>query len=111
MKSKKYEFMLTLKPSLPENVRVAVLDKIEGLMKDLDLKVVNQDVWGKRYLSYVIKKHKEGYYILYNLEAGENFVADNVDKLIKSARVVSEIIRFGIFSVKKFSTVKIQKNV
>ncbi len=103
MSTRKYELMLTLKPSLPENVRLNIQNKIEKIIKDNSLDIKNQDVWGKRYLAFDVKKHNEGYFILYNLEQEKNFKGDNISKLQRSLLLIGEIIRQGIFSVKKFS--------
>ena len=111
MKKNKYELMLTLKPSLPENVRISVLSKVENLINEVGLSMVSKDVWGKRYLAYPVKKHKEGYYVLYNLEEGKKFASKDIARLTKSLNVTSEVIRSNIFSVKDFSTVSTQKNV
>ena len=107
----KYELMLILKPSLPENVRVSILNKINEVVSEGGLSLVSQDNWGKKYLSYPVKKHNEGYYIIYNLESGKKFSTENIEKLTKSLRLMSELIRFGIFSVENFSNVKVQKNI
>ncbi len=107
----KYELMLILKPSLPENVRVSILGKIDSIISDGGLSLAHQDNWGKRYLSYPIKKHNEGYYIVYNLESNPKFATENIEKINKSLRIMSEVIRFGIFSVENFSNVKAQKNI
>jgi small subunit ribosomal protein S6 len=112
MESKyKYELMLILKPSLPENVRVSILSKIDDIISSGGLSLAHQDNWGKRYLSYPIKKHTEGYYIIYNLESNSEFVTENIEKINKALGIMSEIIRFSVFSVENFSNVKVQKNI
>jgi small subunit ribosomal protein S6 len=107
----KYELLLVLKPSLPENVRMSILNKIGEVIKEGGLSLVTQDNWGKRYLSYPIKKHNEGYYIIYNLQSVKGFSTENIEKISKSLRLMSELIRFGVFSVENFSNVKVQKNI
>ena len=107
----KYELMLILKPSLPENVRVSILSKIDSIISDGGLSLARQDNWGKRYLSYPIKKHNEGYYIIYDLESNSKFATENIVKINKALRIISDIIRFGVFSVESFSNVKVQKNI
>lgn len=60
--------MVVLKPLLPEDIRAGIQKKLEGLVKKAKGSILSQDVWGKRHLAYPIKKHEEGYYIVYQLE-------------------------------------------
>ncbi len=103
MSTRKYELMLALKPSLPENVRLNIQNKIENIVKDNSLGIKNQEVWGKKYFAFDVKKHNEGYFILYNLEQEKDFRGENISKLQRSLFLIGEIIRQGIFSVKEFS--------
>lgn len=59
--------MLILKPLLPEDLKSKVLKKIENHLKNSKGKIDSQDVWGKRHLAYPIKKHDEGYYVVYQI--------------------------------------------
>lgn len=64
----KYEMMVALKPLLPDDVRKAVHKNIQDLAIELGGEVVDTDVWGKRYLAYIIQGHNEGYYIVYQMD-------------------------------------------
>jgi ribosomal protein S6 len=50
MELKDYEMMIVLKPLLPDDVRKEVHKNFINLLKKLKGKVVDIDVWGKRYL-------------------------------------------------------------
>ncbi len=56
-----YELVLVLKTSLSEVNRKKLLDTIKGLLKDA--KVVKEDEWGQKPLSFAIKKEIAGFYI------------------------------------------------
>lgn len=62
-----YELMVILKPMLPEDIKAKVLSSIETHVKKAKGTIKSTDVWGKRHLAYPIKKHEEGYYIVYKL--------------------------------------------
>lgn len=62
-----YEMMVIFKPLLPDDVRKASHNTIIEKAKELGGEVIDADVWGKRYLAYPIKKHDEGYYIVYQI--------------------------------------------
>lgn len=63
-----YELTVVLPGTLAEAKQNAVLEKIKGLVKESGGDVVKLDKWGKRMLAYPIKKQKEGFFYLLNLE-------------------------------------------
>lgn len=77
----RYELMLILKPLLPEDIKSKVIKQIEELIGTLDGKIQGTDIWGKRHLSYPVKKHEEGYYIIYKLDLEEKNIAEFSKKL------------------------------
>lgn len=100
-----YELMVILKPSLPENVRKGVQDRIETILTKNNSEIVDIDVWGKKYLAYPVKKHLEGYYILFQLKTDNSSV-----KLIsQSVKLISDVLRLGLFRVEDFTKKEIKK--
>lgn len=93
----KYELMVILKPLLPEDIRTGVTNKIEALIKKAKGKVDSQDVWGKRHLAYPIKKHEEGYYIVYKLSLDPDFVVE----FQKELKLLSDILRSLLSKIEK----------
>ena len=63
-----YELVLVLK-SMSESERKKILDSVKGWLKEI--KLVKEDEWGEKALSYKIKGEKIGYYVDYQLEAEE----------------------------------------
>ena len=90
-----YEMMIILKPLLPDDVRKAVHKSIVDLVKELGGEVKDVDAWGKRYLAYEIKGHKEGYYIVYIF----SLEADNLKELKRKLNLNTEVLRFLIVKV------------
>ena len=68
VKLKTYELMVALKPLLPDDLRKSIHKEFMELMSKDKGEVLDVDVWGKRYLSYKIKGHNEGYYIIYTFK-------------------------------------------
>ena len=81
---RKYEFMFLLNPKLDEK-EVAELSK--NIEEKINGKIVKQENWGKKELSYEIKKQKEAIYLLYFIETE----SDNID-VIKSLVAVNKSI-------------------
>jgi len=88
----KYESMVILKPLLPEDIRAGIQSKLDSLLKKFKGKIISQDNWGKRHLAYPIKKHEEGYYIVYQLDV----VPSHIDELKKEFKLMNDILRFLI---------------
>lgn len=86
----KYELVLVLKPLLPEDLKTKVLKKVEDYVDSQKGKVVKKDVWGKKHLAYPIKKHEEGYYILYTLELSPDKIVDFQREL----KLMGDILRY-----------------
>lgn len=63
-----YELMMILDPEAGEESLSATTDVVKKLLKDAKAKIVKEDVWGEKKLSYKIKGSLTGYYILWNLE-------------------------------------------
>jgi small subunit ribosomal protein S6 len=87
---KKYELMVILKPLLPEDIRSGIQSKIEKLVKTAKGAISATDNWGKRHLAYPIKKHDEGYYIVYQL----TLEPQASDKFQNELKLMNDILRF-----------------
>jgi small subunit ribosomal protein S6 len=64
-----YEVMVILDPSLDERTVAPSLDKYLNVVRNDGGTVDNVDVWGRRRLSYEIKKNAEGIYAVVSLTA------------------------------------------
>jgi small subunit ribosomal protein S6 len=92
-----YELMVILKPLLPEDIRAGIQKKIEKNIKDAKGEILNIDAWGKRHLAYQIKKHEEGYYIVYRIKL-VNSLSDSFQKELK---LMNDILRFLLIKSEK----------
>ena len=64
-----FEVMVILDPSLDERTVAPSLDKYLNVVRNDGGTVDNVDVWGRRRLSYEIKKNAEGIYAVVTLTA------------------------------------------
>lgn len=90
MSKQNYEFMVIMKPLLPDNVRKGVQERIHKLIEKPGGSIKDKDVWGKRYLAYNIGKHTEGYYTIYQLEMPQ----EALPKFKKEIKQIPEVLRF-----------------
>ncbi len=59
-----YENMVILNAAISDEEADAAIDKIKELVAGQGGEVLKVDVWGRRKLSYEIKKQKKGLYVL-----------------------------------------------
>jgi small subunit ribosomal protein S6 len=64
---RKYELVCVVHPDLDETAFNGVVEKVQGWVADINGSVDKVDVWGRRRLAYLIKKQREGQYVLFNL--------------------------------------------
>ena len=63
---REYQLVLILRPSLTEAKRKKLVETIKGWIKDL--KVLKEEEWGQKVLSYPIKRENSGYYLMFGFE-------------------------------------------
>jgi small subunit ribosomal protein S6 len=85
-----YELTVILDPTLDDNTSKAEIDKIEKLITNSSGKILKIDKWGIRRLSYLIKKHNQGNYFLFLIEA-ESGTTSAVEK---SLRINDNVLRY-----------------
>ncbi len=83
---RKYEIMFLFNPKIDEKNLSNLIEKIE---KKLDGKIVKKEEWGKKEISYPIKKHKEAIYFLYYIETK----SENIEELKKIILIEKNVLR------------------
>lgn len=64
---RKYELVCLIQPDLDEAAVTGIVDRIKGWVTDSGGSVDKVDMWGKHRLAYVIRKHRESTYVLFNV--------------------------------------------
>ena len=86
----KYESVIIINPSLEEQGIKEVITKFTDLINNNDGKVENVEEMGRRKLAYEIKKHAEGYYVVYTFEANPEFITE----LERIYRITDSVMKF-----------------
>ncbi len=63
----KYELVCIVHPDLDENAFKGVVEKVSGWVTEAGGTVDKLDVWGRRRMAYVIRKQREGQYVVLNI--------------------------------------------
>lgn len=64
-----YETLILAEPTLDREGIDAMLEKVSSHIEKFGGTIKNVDEWGMKRLAYQIKKHTEGFYVLYEFEA------------------------------------------
>ena len=63
-----YEIMFILRPDMTEENVDRFLAQMETVVTSTGGTVQSKEKWGRRRLAYGVRGHREGYYVLFNLE-------------------------------------------
>ena len=59
-----YEVVFIVNPDLDETALTGVVDQVKAWITDAGGTVEKVDLWGKRRMAYLIRKQREGQYVL-----------------------------------------------
>lgn len=86
-----YELLLIITPDHDEDQAEALANQVKSIIEGGGT-LLKVDPWGKKRLSYPIRKRSEGYYVLYIFECVPSFVSE----LNQSLHVIEAILRYMI---------------
>ena len=92
---RKYELVCILQPDLDETAVNGTLDRVKGWVSDAGGTVDKVDMWGKRRMAYVIRKQRDGQYVLLNITLPAKATAD----LERNLRFLEPVMRHMLTSV------------
>jgi len=92
--SRHYELMVILEPDLEERTVAPSLDQYLNVVRQGGGVVEKVDVWGRRRLSYEIRKSHEGIYAIIDLRAEPDVVAELDRQLVLNESIMrTKVIR------------------
>ena len=89
---KKYEIMYIINPSILEEGRETVIEKVATILTKAGSNVLKSEKWRERKLAYPIDKKKTGFYVLTTFEIDGTKLAEVETKL----NITEEVIRYII---------------
>ena len=84
-----YELVCIIQPDLDETAFNEAVEKVKSWISDAGGNVSKVDVWGKRKLAYLIRKQREGQYVLLNI----TLPADAAIELERNIRFLEPVMR------------------
>ena len=86
---KKYEVMYIIRPTVEEESRVALINEINEVFVKNGSTVTKVTEWGMKDLAYEVADFRKGYYVLLNVDATPEAVAE----FNRVANIKEDIIR------------------
>jgi small subunit ribosomal protein S6 len=87
-----YEIVFIVNPDLDETAMTGLVDKVKGWITTSGGTVTNVDLWGKRRMTYAIRKQREGNYVLVRAELAPSSTVE----LERNLRFLEPVMRFLI---------------
>lgn len=95
-----YESIYILRPDLSTEQVEQVNRRVADLIANMGGKILRTEMWGRRDLAYLVKKHAKGFYVFNILEGGGSMVADLESRL----KIDEDVIKFLNVKVDTFTS-------
>jgi small subunit ribosomal protein S6 len=92
---RKYELVCIVHPELDEAGFNGIIEKVKGWVTESSGTVDKVDVWGRKRLAYLVRKQREGQYVLFNI----TLPATATTALDQNLRFQEPVIRYMITAV------------
>ena len=93
----KFEVVLIYNPDLNSDILNTEVENFKEKLKSESAKIINQEDWGLRDLSYSINKFKKAFYNFIQIEISGN----SLDKIKKDLNQSDNILRYLFIKVNK----------
>ncbi|HEX9080629.1 MAG TPA: 30S ribosomal protein S6, partial [Holophagaceae bacterium] len=86
---RRYETIFIASPTLTDEQSDELVKHFEGIIAEQGGELLKTDKWGRKKLAYEVQKFSEGYYTLFEMNAGPSLIAElerrfrNHDSVIK----------------------------
>lgn len=86
---RRYETIFIASPTLTDEQSDELVKQFEGIIAEQGGELLKTDKWGRKKLAYEVQKFSEGYYTLFEMNAGPDLIAElerrfrNHDSVIK----------------------------
>lgn len=92
---REYELVVIVQPDLDDTALKDVVEKVKSWITEAGGTIVKVDFWGKKKLAYIIRKQKEGHYVLIRAQMDPAYGAT----LERNLRFTEPVMRFLLTSV------------
>jgi small subunit ribosomal protein S6 len=86
-----YEMVVIIDSAISDEERDGLIGKLKNIIEK-DGKVASLEVWGKREMAYEINHRKEGFYVLFDFEAGPKVISSLKQEIRMNKSYLRELI-------------------
>jgi len=104
-----YQLVLVLRPTLTEPEKKKITDSVKSWLKDV--KIVKEEEWGQKPLSFKIKKEGSGFFLSYYLETVETVPLDFEKRLLAHDDILRHLLVKSKIKIEKKKTEEKTKEV
>lgn len=90
-----YEFTFIVHPEVEDEGLAGVTEKVSQFITEGGGQIANVDNWGRRRLAYPIRKQKEGYYVLMQVQLDTK----SLGELERKLKLSEDVIRYLLVRV------------
>ncbi len=90
-----YEIVFIVNPDLDETALNGLIERVKGWITTVGGTIAKVDLWGKRRMTYTIRKQREGQYVLVQADFEPSFTKE----LERNLRFLEPVLRFLITAV------------
>ena len=87
-----YEALYIINPTLEDDAIQTIVNEVEALVTNQGGAIVRSEIWGRRKLAYIVKKHTDGCLVLLRVTANPEFV----QKIETYFKLNESILRFMV---------------
>ncbi len=87
--SRDYELALIINPEVSEEETRAILDRVEQIVANYGGQIVRINQWGRRRLAYPIERHRDGFYVFFDMI----LTPETVIELERTLKVSETVLR------------------
>lgn len=90
-----YELAFIIRPAIDDEGVTGVVEGVSDMVKSLDGEVTSVDVWGRRTLAYPLGDHREGIYVVLQVQMPSSAPPE----LERNLKLNEDIIRVMLLKV------------
>lgn len=104
-----YEIVIIINPEKKDNI-LKIIEYYKNFVNDKNGKIHRIENWGRRQLSYPIRKYYKAYYILFNIEISKIYINSLKEDISFNENIIRNLIIKMKLPIKKESPIMKIKN-
>jgi len=83
MDVRKYESIVVFSPKLNDSQLKDEIKRVEGILTSQKATMIGVDSWGKKEISFLVKKERFGHYVVFNYESANHQAPNELTTVLR----------------------------